>query len=126
MIFNIQHVANWEFIRQNRQRCINKNNKTENAKRIAHQYSKGDLVLLLQGTENKYEAPYQGPFHILQVNDNGTVCLKVGAVKDTVNIRRSTPYTSAPIKTDTIDHGREYSMQPAQPRRSARRQPPRA
>ena len=69
MIFNIQHVANWEFIRQNKQRHIDKNNKAENAKRIDHQYKKGDLVLLLQGTENKYEAPYKGPYCILQVYD---------------------------------------------------------
>src|SRR5688500_15805739 len=75
MIFNIQHVANWEFIRQNKQRRIDKNNKAENAKPIAHQYKTGDLVLLLRGTENMYEAPYQGPFRILQVNDNGTVRL---------------------------------------------------
>ena len=47
MIFNIQHVANWEFIRQNKQCCIDKNNKAENARQIAHQYQKVDLVLLL-------------------------------------------------------------------------------
>ena len=34
MIFNIQHVANWEFIWQNKQHCIDKNNKAKNAKRI--------------------------------------------------------------------------------------------
>ena len=32
MIFNIQHVANWELIRHYKQDCINKNNKAENAK----------------------------------------------------------------------------------------------
>ena len=121
MIFNIQHVANWEFIRQNKQRRIDKNNKAENAKHIAHQYNKGDLVLLLCRTEHKYEAPYKGPYCILQVNDNGTVRLKVGAVKDTVNIRRLTPYTSAPTKADTVNHGGECNMHP---RRSARRHPP--
>src|SRR5919112_1401968 len=47
MIFNIQHVANWDFIRHNKQRHIDKNNKAENAKRIPHQYQTGDLVLLL-------------------------------------------------------------------------------
>ena len=126
MIFNIQHVANWEFIRQNKQRHIDKNNKAENAKHIPHQYKTGDLVLLLCRTENKYEAPYKGPFSILQVYDNGTVHLKIGAVKDTVNIRRLTPYTSAPAKTDTLNHGGECSMQ-STPRRSARvLQPPRA
>ena len=79
------------FIRQNKQYQIDKNNKAENEKCIAHQYKQGDLVLLLQGTENKYEMLYKDPFCILQVCDNGTVCLKVGAVEDTVNIRRLTP-----------------------------------
>ena len=102
-----------------------KNNKAENAKRVPHLYKEGDLVLLLQGTENKYETPYQGPFRILKVNDNGTVHLKAGAVEDTYNIRRLTPYISAPTKADTIDHGGECSMQTAVPRRSARKQPPR-
>ena len=27
MIFNIQHVTNWEFIRHNKQKCIDKNKK---------------------------------------------------------------------------------------------------
>ena len=125
IIFNIQHVANWEFIRQNKQRRIDKNNKAENAKRIDHQYKEGDLVLLLRGTENKYEAPYKGPYCILQVYDNGTVRLQVGAVKDTVNLRRLRLYTSAPTKMDTINHGGECSMQKRLPRRTARKQPPR-
>ena len=36
MIFNIQHVANWELNRQNKQNCINKSNKAEKAKQQAH------------------------------------------------------------------------------------------
>src|SRR5687768_17170935 len=31
MIFNIHHVTNWEYIRQNKQHLIYKNNKAENA-----------------------------------------------------------------------------------------------
>src|SRR5688500_11438000 len=117
MIFNITHVANWELIGQNKQRLIYKNSKLEIAKQIEHAYRKGDLVLLQQGAENKYKTPYKGPFSILQVNDNGTVCMKVGAVDDTYNIRRSTPYIAA----DAPDHGRVCNM-PAQPRRSIRLQ----
>ena len=95
---------------------IDKNNKAENAKRVAHLYRVGDPVLLRKGTENKYETPYQGPFDILQVYDNGTVRLKVGAVEDTYNIRRITPYTSA----DASNHGGECSMPTL--RRSGRHQ----
>ena len=58
----------------------------ENAKCIEHVYQPGDQVLLRQGTENKYVTPYQGPYCILQVNDNGTVHLNMGAVEDTINI----------------------------------------
>ena len=125
MVFNIQHVVNWEFIRQNKQRRIDKNNKAENAKRIDHQYKEGDLVLLLCRTENKYEVPYKGSYYILQVYENGTVHLQVGAVEDTVNLRRLTPYTSAPTKEDSFNHGGECSMQKLLPRRTARQQPPR-
>ena len=49
MIFNIQHVANWEYIRQNKQKRIEKNNKAVNAKRVAHLYKEGDPILTLHG-----------------------------------------------------------------------------
>ena len=113
MILNVQHEANWEFIRARKQKIIEKNNKAENAKRIAHIYSIGDKVLLRRGTENKYEMPYQGPFVILQVNDNGTVRMKVKDVEDTYNIRRLTPY----LGTDDIGHGGECSMRTSRKRR---------
>ena len=70
-----------------------------------------------RGTENKYELSYKGPYSILHVNDNGTVCLKVGAVKDMYNIQRLTPY----IQADASDHGGECNMS-TQIRRSARQQ----
>src|SRR5687768_2970891 len=111
MIFNIQHVANWECIRQNKQRHNDKNNKNGITKCTPHLYKEGGLVLLLCGTENKYEATYQGPTCTIKVYDNSTVCLKVGTAEDTYNIRRLTPYTSAPTKADTVEHGGVYSMQ---------------
>jgi hypothetical protein len=101
IIFNIRHVATWEHIRQNKQKMIEKNNKAENAKRVAYSYKKGDLVLLLRGTENKYEAPYQCPYNILKVNDNGKVCIKIGEVKEMIDLRRLTPY----ILAIASDHG---------------------
>ena len=47
---------------------------------------------LSKGTENKYEQPYSGPHPILRINNNGTVRIQKGAVTETVNIRRITPY----------------------------------
>jgi hypothetical protein len=73
MILNVKHEANWEYIPARKQNIILKNNKAENAKRIPHTYNIRDKVLLKRGTENKYETPYQGPFPIAQVNENGTV-----------------------------------------------------
>ena len=92
MIFNIQHQADWEAIKQRKQELINKNNQRENSKRIPHEYRVGDKVLLKRGTENKMEAPYKGPYEILQVNDNGTVQLRVKAIIDNFNIRQIKPY----------------------------------
>jgi co-chaperonin GroES (HSP10) len=67
---------------------ICKNNRIENSKRIPYQYRVGDQVMLENHHANKYEQPaYKGPYLVMQVNDNGTVCLKMGAVTDTVNIR---------------------------------------
>ena len=54
---------------------------------------------------NKYEQPYCGPYCIQQVNTNGTVCLKMGAVMDTVNIKWIPPF-----KTSNSNHGGECSM----------------
>ena len=113
MIFNIQHTANWEYIKQRKQKIINLNNKRENAKRQQHVYRVGDKVLLNRGTENKYESPYLGPLNIIQVNDNGTVRLKVNAVEDTYNIRRIIPYHTAPDP----DHGGECNMRTAKNKR---------
>ena len=113
MIFNIKHTANWEYIRQRKQDLINKNNKRENAGRIEHEYKVGEQVLLKRGNENKYESPYQGPFEILKVNDNGTVRLTVNSVTDTYNIRRLVPYLSE----NDIDHGGECNMRISKRRR---------
>jgi hypothetical protein len=113
MILNVKHEANWEYIRARKQNIIIKNNKAENAKRIPHTYNIGDKVLLKRGTENKYETPYQGPFTITQVSENGTVRMMIKNVEDTINIRRLTPYLS----TDNIPHGGECSMRNSRVRR---------
>jgi hypothetical protein len=113
MILNIKHTANWEIIRMRKQNLINKNNKRENAKRIEHEYKLGQPVLLKRGTENKYEAPYSGPYNILKVNDNGTVRLMVKSVTDTYNIRRLLPYH----ETDHSNHGRGCNMRTSKKRR---------
>ena len=113
MIFNIKHVANWEYIRKRKQQIIDKNNQRENARRVKHVYSVGDQVLLKRGTENKYEAPYKGPYEVIRVLENGTVRLTVNAVTDTYNVRRLMPYHLA----DDVNHGGECNMRTSKKRR---------
>ena len=112
MILNVQHIANWEYIRNRKQKLIEKNNRYENAKRIPHTYHVGDKVMLRTGTENKYESPYTGPHSILQVNTNGTVRLQMGALADTVNIRRIEPH-----KTPDSIHGGGCNMRQSRRKR---------
>ena len=57
-----------------------------NAKGTSNTHERKDKTSLRKEEENKDETPYKGPFSILQVNNNGTVRLKMGAVEDTINI----------------------------------------
>jgi hypothetical protein len=83
---NVQHLTDWTAIKARKQQIIHNNNQIENLKQIPHHYQVGDLVMLQSNRANKYEQPYSGPYHITQVNTNGTVCLKINAVTDTVKI----------------------------------------
>ena len=96
MIFNIKHEANWHAIKQRKQQLIAQNNQRENAKRIEHQYSEGDKVLLTRHAARKLECPYEGPFMVTNVHTNGTVTISMpkgkGAIFERINIRRIHPY----------------------------------
>ena len=65
--------------------------------------------MLKIGKENKYEIPYSGPHTIQKVFNNGTVHLKIGAVTDTVNIRRIDPYRTS---SDSIHGGNAVCATP--------------
>ena len=112
MILNLQFQADWTAIKRRKQDLIHKNNVQENAKRIPYTYEIGDKVMLENHRANKYEKPYLGPYSITKVNTNGTVCLKMGAVTDTVNIRRIHPF-----RTSSSIRGGECNMRRARSRR---------
>ena len=46
--------------------------------------------------------PYKGPYKILKVNNNGTLRIQMGAVTDTVNIRRVYPYKN-PVRINSVE-----------------------
>ena len=92
-ILNTVFQANWKYIRERKQQLIRKNNKRENSKRIRYTYQIGDKVLLdLGDIKTKFDSKYDGPYQVVQVNNNGTLCIQKGAVTDTVNIQIVTPY----------------------------------
>ena len=76
------------------------------ARAISYQYKVGDMVMLENHRANKYEQPYKGPYLVTQINTNGTVCLKIGAVTDIVNIRHIHPYK---MTSSNANHGGECS-----------------
>jgi hypothetical protein len=96
-MLNASFQADWQFIKERKQRLILQNNKRENAKRKPHTYNVGDVVVVKAGVKRKHGTPpYLGPMRITQVYDNGTVKLtKVadngGAVSQTWNIRNIEP-----------------------------------
>ena len=92
MTFNIKHVANWQAIKERKQKLINANNEHENKKHIQHTHKVNDKVLLTRHDANKYEKPCDGPFCVVKVNTNGTLQIKRGKVLETINIRHLKPF----------------------------------
>ena len=97
-IHNVRFEANWQYIKERRQRLIQQNNDRENAKRIPHTYNVNDTVMIEQYQHRKYGQPrFKGPYIIDRVNDNGTVRLRHatangGTVYQTWNVRNIHPY----------------------------------
>ena len=97
-ILNVSFQADWEYIKERKQRLILQNNKRENATRVEHRYRQGDRVMILQDPNRKHGADfYRGPYTVSKVNDNGTVQLRRdaasggGAVQQPWNIRNLYP-----------------------------------
>ena len=89
-----------------------------------HQYNDKRSITVANIAEQEWFSRYPWPtqitydrgsefIDIMQVNDNGTVRLKVNAVEDTYNIRRIIPYHTAPDP----DHGGECNMRTAKNKR---------
>jgi hypothetical protein len=102
-IHNIRFEADWQYIKEHRQKVIVQNNNRENAARIPYTYSVGDRVMIEQYQHCKYSSPrYEGPYAVDTVNDNGTICVRQdtangGAVHQTWNIRNIHPYKAGLI-----------------------------
>jgi hypothetical protein len=92
-ILNTKFEADWNAIRARKRALIEKNNQNENAKRRRHTYRVGDKVFFASGETAKYGSPlYNGPYIVEQVNNNGTLRIRLDHYSDTVNIRQVKPY----------------------------------
>ena len=93
MILPLRFTADWELIRERRQKEMLKNNAKENSKRIPHTYSVGDKVAKRRpGILPKLRRKRDGPYEVTAVYNNGTVRIRQGAVQERINIRRLNPY----------------------------------
>ena len=92
MIFNIEHQADWQLIREKKLARMKDNNARENARRIEHDYAVGDLVSLVKAEFSKAEADREGPYEIIRVHTNGTVTVRKDRVEKRLNIRQCTPW----------------------------------
>ena len=92
-IANIKFEADWNLIRQRKQEMIRRNNIKENSKRIDHDYHVGDKVLLRNDDLAKFQSnPWEGPFRIAAVKDNGNVRVDKGSTIEPFNVRLLKPY----------------------------------
>ena len=98
MFMPVDFKADWERIKQKKQRRIDESNNRENKRRIDHVYQENDLVTLERGgIIPKLSFPRRGPYRVVQAHDNGTVTIqKEPFVTDRVNIRRVSPYYANP------------------------------
>ena len=73
---------------------IRQNNQRENKSRIPYRYKKGDKVLKkAQDNLPKFgTTPWEGPYTIQLVNENGTVAIQKGKRIETINIRLIKPF----------------------------------
>ena len=92
MIFNFKFRVNWDAIEKKRDKLALADNERENSKRIPNEYNVGEKVLIVC---KKYErvrkigdAPTEGPFVIVRINDNGTVVIRRSRYNETINVRR--------------------------------------
>ena len=96
-MLNVSFEADWQYIKERKQKRILQNNKAENKTRMDYTFSVGDKVGIKQDPNRKHGKPHnKGPYTVTKVNDNGTVQLSEvapngGAVSQTWNIRNLFP-----------------------------------
>ena len=92
-ILSIKYQPDWNKIQNNKRKRIELNNARENKSRIPHEYKVGDMILITRNKRSKHgEKEKDGPYPIVQVNNNGTVRYDKGSYSDIINIRKCEPF----------------------------------
>ena len=66
--------------------------------RLAHVYSPGDLILIINPpseVKRKLLPPTEGPYKVLKSSTNGTIRIQRDGYKETIHIRRIKPFKSS-------------------------------
>eukprot|EP00957_Ditylum_brightwellii_P033142 2511956-Ditylum_brightwellii.AAC.2 len=91
-ILNVKHEADWNDIKQRRDKLMRKNNEQEE-KRKTRKYQIGDKAMLKGNRATKYGTnAYSGAYPIEHMYNNGTVKIRINEVTDIVNLRNIKPY----------------------------------
>ena len=102
MIYPVEYVAEWDVLRQKKQKIIDKNNTRENSRRVEFDYCVGQKILIINtDIQRKLDNPTTGPYEITDVFSNGIVCIRCGNVLEHLNIRRIKPYHE---RTENSEH----------------------
>ena len=92
-ILPIDYQPDWNKIQNNKRKRIELNNARENKSRIPHEYKVGDMILITRNKRSKHgEREKDGPYPIVQVNNDGTVRYDKGTYSDIINIRKCEPF----------------------------------
>ena len=91
---NLTFNENWQLVWQCKQAAIHKNNDNK-TKKISRDYKVNDTILVKNKESTKFgQDAYNGPWKILEDRNNSTVKIQKGAITDTYNIWKITPYKS--------------------------------
>ena len=100
MIMHSKVKTCWDSIHEARKKMSEDSNEKENKKRIKHNYSVNDLVLILPTpgeTRAKLRRPTKGPYKIVKVYKNETVKIQRRSYTETINICQLKPYNEQTV-----------------------------
>ena len=93
MILRTKMEAKVELVRQRREAAIQVNNARENKRRIAHDYKKGDRILILSQALDPKMKLHDGPYPVINYDKaTGTLHIQRKNYVEPINIRNVRPF----------------------------------